>query len=512
MILFLKKNRVILLFFTLLFLASFWAFSSHFRALVSSPSSYINLHYSELFANENRLFSHNALGEKYDTVAFGRRGDLYFEKDAQYAPASFFGLPIYLGILRKFSDSLLFISIPLLFLGASIYFFRLARHFFSEETAILGTLVFSLSHPVFLIGNILENNIFATLCFLGVCFHWYAFVFEKQKTNDLFWLSFWLGIGLWVRLDFAVFPILLFLLFWRENFEILKKMSAQQWFLGTGVFGIFFIGYFLFDFWTYGKILGYFSPDKSINFNPYFEEKIESEDGLFVLWNFLGEGNPLLLIQNFFWHIFLSAPIIIGFGLLGIFFFRKKTKEKHIQKFILLFFLAVFFFARHQWSSSFLNEITVLTPEMRYVLPAFFAPVFALLLFWEKWKISEKIKGFFLLLFVTFHFLIALFEPFGIQDLAWKNNFEIPQIKRSLLQSPENSIFLTQRLDKYIFPERNSFLYPNEEKSCEIAHKMLDEHIPLFLMNEEGASDFLKECNLQSTFENGIFLYSRIFQ
>lgn len=490
------KHQVALVFFSSLFAFSVFSFGYHFKGYVSSPSEYINLHYSQLFANENRLSYREPLNEAYDTFAFGTRGDLYFEGNLS-GPASFPGFPLYLGLLRKISDHLLYVAMPLLFLATAIYFFGLAKQLFSEQTAYLGTLLFSGSHPVLLIGNTLQNNLAVALAFIAFVYYWYDLHYGKtfKALTNLCLMLFWIGFGIFIRLDFLIFPLLFLLVFWKHNnWNVLKKLAMRYYIVLALVFSLIAAVYVATDYAAYGRLFGYFTADHSINFNPYFHEDTEAQKGIQMIWRFLGEIDIRVLATNFFFHLFLPTAVFSVAGISGLVRFRK-GQEAFIRKLLIVWAIAALFYLRHQWSSSFEMKFTALTPEMRYMLPAFFILVLALLAFWEKWKIPASVKSFVLLVFVSGNIFLAFFEPNGFAYLV-DRYAKIPPLKQKIATTDDNAIFMTQRRDVYIYPNRKTFIYPIEtpQKSCAIAEKIIEGDTPLYLMREQDHLRFFDTC------------------
>lgn len=453
------------------------------------------LQYSKIFSDTNDLKYYNELNEKYDTHAFGFRGSKYDAESGYTTYGSFHGFILYLGLLRKISDQLLMFSIPLLFVLSAIYFYRIARFFFNEEWSILATLLLVFSAPFFYTVNILGVISFTTFCFLGFFYYFYTWLSIRSNQKNLLLACVFAWLGFWMRIDFAVLVLFTGLAFWRELYAK-RKAIKLAWIgnvLGISVISLLF--YLAADTKAYGRIFGYFWA--GIPLREYVETAQSGGSDLII--GFLEKLNIGLIAESLFRFVFLVSPIVSTICVLYLLFSRKNAV---LNRLLIVFGMICIFYFRNKWSGYEYEFITLSTSFTRYIVPAWFILILVFIYVFERIAIHKSLKLIIFSLLICGEIMFAIFSRYGIQSLKWETEGKARSMHAFIDSSPENSIFLTTAYDKYVFPDRQNYLYnsvsPKNEMYCRVPRQLLDDGYPLYIEHREPFEQFLAQCDLEA--------------
>lgn len=492
---FFKNLSVEIVLFLLVFCFSYFVFNSHFYIdRPGSPDMTIHFQYSRLLAENNTLRYSEPLNDRYGTHAFGFRGSVFNQGFLTHA--SFHGFIIYLGLLRKISESLLQISVPLLVLVSSVYFYRIARFFFDREWSIWSVLLLNLSVPFLQHANSFNNNILAACCFLGFFSHFYAWVFKKANTKTLVFALIWFWLGFWTRIDFVVPVFLLVLLFGKEIW--LKKKAIARCDIGvTLILSLLFLLPFA---WVnqvlYEQPLGYFAP--GIHLAEYNEGIIGQSAGAKIM-EFIIQFDSIAVIKNFYRFVVLVSPVVTITFFSYLVFSRRNPS---LTKLSWVFLLVVLFYFLNEWYGAGFTQISAATSYLRYLMPVWSIVILIFVYQLRALPVRRVFKLGIISLLITGEILFAVFGKFGLAYGSWYTHVLAENMSDFVIATPENAIFLTRKLDKFVFPLRKNYLYgsisPADQRYCDVPRQLLQDGYPLYIEREPEHLPFLIKCGLEA--------------
>lgn len=478
------------LFFLGIFAFSFCVFSRHFVPnLPTSPDNLAVFQYAAIFRETGKMKYQEPLAEKYESPFFGFRGSAYSD-NGFFVPNTFPGFIVYTAIFQGLGDGALFLSIPLLVLLCSLFFYGIARRFFEKEWAIIATMALNFSGPFLINANVFYNNIFTTTFFLGFLLFFLRWISTK-KSIDFFVAEALAAIAFWGRIDIAFFFILIAVFFWKEIFIAFRHFQKKDFFFAMGIFFLFAIPWALLSIKTYGHLLGYFSPGMILG----FPEETNKMSVFEKIWGYITTFQVSIFFENIFRFLVFPAPILMT---AFFFFFFQRKKDEILFRLCLLFLFGVLFYFRGTVYGFHNEEMGYLTSYLRYLLPLW--GIVILVFVWQVQQIP--IRPFFrLLIFIPLFFIHGFFAVFGkdgIEDMK-DQKYRTLSAKNTVQKAPENTVFLVRRKeDKIIFSVGgNPFWYLEDEHACKITKKMNKDGIRLFMSFGTDSDNFIRECGAQ---------------
>ncbi|MDD5342139.1 MAG: glycosyltransferase family 39 protein [Patescibacteria group bacterium] len=461
-------------------LYSFSSFGSPTKFV--SPDETANYFFTKSFAQSSSL----SVSEPLDSFAPGlirpRSVDLVEGKpytdmvQGKLVPNSFIGLPLIYGLIAKvFSLAMVRFITPMIAIIAVIFFYLLVKQLFDNRIAFFSSLLLFLQ-PAFwyFSGRSMMHNVpFASCVIITVYFFIKAVRFSKLM-NYIF-LGIALGLAIIFRVSEAIWllPMLLILfLVFKKRISWLKAAVS----LLTLCLFLLPIGYL--NNKLYGNPLAFGYSQETLDFGTIGSATtglgLKISQALFPFGLNLG-----LALHNFYDYFIVIFPwYAIPFGLGLVLFFRnwlrdwlKPSESGRItrgQKTYALAFLFILIWLVLYYGSWDLKEFS--DPDriilghsyLRYWLPVFIfsLPFCATGLSWMiDWFKTKKLKIFFGIflacLIVALSITTVLFDPlYGLakirRDIAGYEKVSQEVVKLT----PKNSVVITGKGDKVIFPER----------------------------------------------------------
>lgn len=373
-------------------------------------------------------------------------------------PTGFIGMPLIYGLIAKIIgvNFIPFIT-PLLALAALYFFFSTIELFFDRRTAIIGTFLLALQPAWWYYANfsLLPNIPFLSLLIIG-----FALLLPILKTNhstqELSFGMFFVSLSLMIRPNELWWVLLLlislFIFAW-------KKILVRQLVIMALISVILGAIYLAMNKLTYGSFfaLGY--------------QAINGENSAVILsfWQkifklFFPFGiHPILAAKIFIRYILpVHAPIII-LSLLGIVATWKQIgwRRYSILLAITTAYLGIYYLSMPTEDLFMLSISKIGISYHRYLLPlvVMAIPLAAFALNWISRKLFSTRQTILTIIFVS------VISAFAFYTVFFTGGDNLISIRHSIAQyhelhdqvlsiTPDNSIIITERADKWLFPDR----------------------------------------------------------
>lgn len=457
---------LLILVFTVIQLVFAW--NGGENKVFNSPDANANYHFAE------RIFKGEPLAK---TLPFEASDftDYLFTRSTRVVgssiiPVGFVGLIVIYGFISKalFLNLISYLTIFFASVG-SYYFFLTIKKVLNTRVAFLATILL-LIHPAwwyYVNDSLLPNVLFVSLLMIAT-YYLFTLINNPQKRYYILF-GFFLVLALFVRTSEILWiaPSLVIYLY--------LKRTKINWRLVWLSLGIFFLttllALLLQGYLTKGGLpIGYNVTAISIGFNP-----------LRILRNFLNYG---LLI---FWPF----SILLGLGLLSM--FPKEWREWKIYLIVLAVISSIILVFYGSWlvvDHPDPKAVTIGTSYVRYFLPIY---IFSLPIAAHAWlKYTAKFKRKFQRPLNTILIVGLVFFLYGSAFVGNREGILEKSVTLSGYDTiagwvdentPESSLIVTDKSDKYIWPNRLVMSPPTEEKDlAALAHFVSILHVPTYYM------------------------------
>lgn len=402
-------------------------------------------------------------------------------------PIGFWGLPVLYGLISKFLFLDIIVYIGVVAAAAGTYaWYRLCLNFMQRNQAIVATALL-LIHPawIYYTNESLLPNVLAVSTAIGAC----CCVYEYGKTQRQIYLY---GLGALIALVVAVRPsellwvgpLLATAVYF--NRRVIRMKDVFVIFAGAGVLAA---AWFMFQgsILPSGEIFGYRLPQLESARGILYGARLIAPFG-FNLWRTLGHG--VGYIGLIFWPFTLLSLI----GMVRV--FRGDAVPLYAQVFGTTLCIVSAVLLLHYGSGNLSNtpnprELSIDNSFVRYFLPLYVCllPFIAnvILDVWNsaarRWRLVSTGSIFFVL--GLFTLWVAVLEP--VHGIAQKTRVlrGYDRVAAFIIAAtPENSIIVTERGDKYVWPHRLVMVLPNEIGGYQaLAYFAREQKVPLYLVS-----------------------------
>ena len=482
-----KKKRIIFYFLVILALAGFFYLYNYLNIhnssqplIFNSPDETANYYFSELFAETGQLRQASPLLEISNEIHPRSINGI----NNYLVPNSFIGICLIYGSLAKiFGNWLIIYLTPLMAILGVLFFYLLIKKLFTKKIALLSALMLLIlpSYWYFSSRGMMHNILFIDLFIIAL----YFMVSAIPKNKNLYYLLSFLFLAgaLIVRSSEIIWIAIIFLIL---LMVYRKKINWKKAGLGFLIILILSLPIIYFNIQNNG----------SATSMAYLENIGPETRGIFhyikkVILPFgFHPNNMKFTIFNFIFKLIWWHSIALLIALIFIFIKRKQIEKKHWLYFGLWAIISLFLFIYYGSWLFFDNPnpqaITIGSSYLRYLLPYF---VFSIpIIAWGLSKIRFSRKWlnnliiFFILgfMFLNSYLIVMDCPQEGILKIS--NDLKIYQNRTNLIiaHTEPNSIILTSRADKYIFPYRQVLYLPKEIYNYNNFLNLSEEDYPLY--------------------------------
>lgn len=512
-----NKKQLILYFLLILILSGFFylynylnIYNSSQPLIFNSPDETANYYFSELFAETGQLRQENSLlqitNEIHPRSINGINNHL--------VPNSFIGMFLIYGSIAKiFGNWIIIYLTPLIAIIGVLFFYLLIKEIFDKKTAIISFFLILMlpSYWYFSTKSMMHNILFMDLLIISLYFIILA-IKNNKKLHYLLSILF-LALALIVRSSEIIWVMTIFLSLLICSRKRINWKKASTGFLMILIFAIPVI-YFNIQNNGSATSIAYLE-----NIGPETHTIFHYVKKIILPFGF-HPNNMKFTIYNFIFKLIWWHSIALLISLIFIFIKKKEIKKEHWLYIGLWAFLSIFLFVYYGSWLFFDNPdpkaITIGSSYLRYILPYF---VFGIpLIAWSLSKIKfhkKYLNNLIIILILGFMFLnsyliVMKCPQEGILKIS--NDLKTYQNRTDLIIAftETNSIIMTSRADKYIFPYRNVLYLKSEVYNYENFNKIIDEDIPLYYFGFKFKENDINNV-LNKFYQKGLNLSKPIF-
>jgi len=510
-----KKKQYIFYFLAILILGSFFYLYNYLNIhngsqplIFNSPDETANYFFTENFAENNDLQKESSLLLINPDV---KPRSIRTTND-QLVLNSFIGLPLIYGSMAKILGTNIVIYLTSFMAIISVIFFYLfIKEIFNKKIALLSGLLLLMlpSYWYFANRGMMHNILFIDLFIVSL----YFLVMSLKKAKILYYLlcGLFLGLALITRTSEFIWMALIYIIL---IIIYRKKINWKKLILGILIFLLCLIPLFYFNQQNYGASTA----------SPYLENNISkptlnSMSKIILPFGF-HPNNIRFTIYNFIFKLPWWYTILILGALILLIIKRKQIKKEYWLYFGLWGLVSLFLFIYYgSWlffDNPNPNSVTIGSSYLRYLLPYFvFAlPLIAWLLtkirFSKKWLNNFIIASILAFIFLNSYLITMSCPEEGIikisQDLK---NYQYRT--RLIINNTEiDSVIITNRADKYIFPYRNILHWKEKIYNYNKFDSLLKENIPVYYFGFQFSAIDIEKIKLQF-YQQGLDISSPIF-
>jgi Dolichyl-phosphate-mannose-protein mannosyltransferase len=513
----LKKKQFLFYFLAILILGSFLYLYNYLNIhnssdplIFNSPDETANYYFSELFANTSQLKQESELlnitNEIHPRSINGINNHL--------VPNSFIGIFLIYGSLAKiFGNWIIIYLTPLISIMGVLFFYLLIKEIFDKKVAIISTFLLLIlpSYWYFSTKVMMHNVLFMDLLIISL-----YFIVCGIKNNKLWhYLSstLFLSLALLVRSSEIIWVTIIFLTL---LIAFRKKINWQKISIGFLMLLIFAIPIIYFNIQNNGSAT---SVAYLENIGPETHSTLHYIKRIILPFGF-HPRNMQFTIVNFIFKLIWWHSIALLVSLIFIFIKRKEIKPEHWLYLSLWGFVSMFLFTYYGSWLFFDNPdptaITIGSSYLRYMLPYF---VFGIpLIAWFLSKINFKKKWLNNLIIILILGLMSLGSYSIVMQcpqegiIKISNDLKTYQNRTNLIiaHTETDSIIMTSRADKYIFPYRNVLYLKTEVYDYNNFSTFIEENYPLYYFGFKFRAEELDQA-LFNLYQKGLDLSDPIF-
>jgi hypothetical protein len=512
-----KKKQLVFYFLAILVLASFFYLYNYLNIhnssdplIFNSPDETANYYFTELFANTNQLKQESELlnisHEIHPRSINGINNHL--------VPNSFIGIfLIYGSIAKLFGNWIIIYLTPLISIIGVLFFYLFVKEIFKKKVALISSLMLLIlpSYWYFSTKTMMHNILFIDLLIISL-----YFIIRGIKNNKLlhYLLSIlFLALALIVRSSEVIWVSFLFLtllITFRKRINW-KKISITLLLLLILALPVIYFNIQNNGSATAVAYLENIGPETHSLF--HYIKKVILPFGFHP-------NNMKFTIVNFIFKLIWWYSLALLISLIFLVLKRKSIKKEHWLYFGLWSLISLYLFTYYGSWLFFDNPdptaITIGSSYLRYMLPYFVfgIPIIAYFLT----KINFKKKGINNLIIIVI--LGAMF--FGSYSMVMNcpqegivkisKDLDIYQNRTNLIvaHTEVDSIIMTSRADKYIFPYRQVLYLKGEVYNYHNFPLLLEENYPIYYFGFQFDESELDQA-LTNLYFQGINLSDPIF-
>lgn len=510
----LTKNSLFLSFIAILTFSLFFIFFNYLNfntsknpLVFNSPDETANYFFIKNFKENTSLKVYN----EYLTIS----PDIYPRStntsNNYLIPGSFIGMPIIYGTIAKIGgiNSINYLT-SIFALLSVIFFYLFIKNLFDKNIAILSSFLMLSSAPFwYWSSRAMMHNILFMFCFILFLFI-SSITIKKQKLIFYILSALILMLAIFVRSSEIVWiiPLIIFLLIiLRKQINFKKLLISILIWTGFGI--IIFI--FKSDIINSFLNIGYFGNENFKNLT--LLQKITT-----ILLPFgFNIKNILSVIYNYIIKINTIYTILLFLSILYIFIRKHNRKIKiYLTSWLIISFILFIYYTSWRIMDNTTGVPTIGNSYSRYLLPFFIfsMPLLAnLLINFAKSKkmLGVTILSFVLAVFMMNSYIIVMKTPGdGLIDMSYTiNNYQNLNIQIQK-NTDENSIIITDKSDKFIFPYRNVLYIGDKNINSYDISKFKNKNIPIYYFKNGG---MIPNTNFEKIFESqNYYLYKTNLQ
>jgi hypothetical protein len=512
-----SRKKLIFYFLAILILGGFFYLYNYLNIhnssqplIFNSPDETANYYFSELFAKTGQLKQENNLlqitNEIHPRSINGINNHL--------VPNSFIGMFLIYGSLAKIFGTWIIIYLtPLISIIGGLFFYLLIKEIFDKKVALISAFMLLIlpSYWYFTTKVMMHNILFIDLLIISL-----YFIVRGIKNNKLghYLLSIlFLSLALIVRSSEILWVTILFLTLF---IAFRKKMVWKKISIAFLMLLVFVIPIIYFNIQNNGSAtsVAYFK-----NIGPETHSMLYYVKRVILPFGF-HPNNMKFTIINFIFKLIWWYSIALLISLIFIFIKKKEIKKEHWLYVGLWGFISIFLFTYYGSWLFFDNPdpkaITIGSSYLRYMLPYFIFGIPLIAWFLSKIKFNKKWLSnliiIFILAFMSLNSYLIVMQCPEEGILKISNDLKTYQNRTNLIIAftETNSIIMTSRADKYIFPYRNVLYLKSEVYNYENFEKLLDEDIPLYYFGFQFDEKELAQA-LSNLYSQGVDLSKPIF-
>lgn len=451
------------------------------KLIFNSPDETANYFFSYLYAESTTLTYPEPTNYLVEGLIAPRSMRFI---NGQVAPASFFGLMIFLGTLAKiFSLKFLLYFIPIISAFSLIYFYLLIKKVFNKEIAFFSTLLAAIfpAYWYYSTRSFFNNIIFLDFLIIGL----YYLVLSLEKPKILYFIlsGLFFGWSIFIRSSEVIWLGLLIFIILIIN---IRRIKFYNIFILIGIMLLTWLPIFYYNQIIYGQFLTFgYNYDFLILTEDFLSGQLTTLKQLLLPFGFNWDNIKTnfynYFIKLFWWYfilIELGLALLIG-KLLSFKFNEKQLIAKKVLIYLILFiifssYLIIFYGSWRLADHPDPTAVTIGTSYSRYFLPIylFSLPLISYFIYiiFDKYKLIKI--SIYILIFCFFFYLsfnlVYLDQEEGIFKI--KSNIEDYQIiaKGVLKITESNSIIIAERNDKIFFPVRKIIYKLNNDRDNQL--------------------------------------------
>ena len=404
----------------------------------------INDYFSDLLVKNHTLLHQEPLNKEYAQIFAPT--SFVANPDGTVTHSSFHGFILLLALVKAISPSLVFVLIPLLFMIALLFFYKLNKLLFGEEKAVLATVMLALFSPFLYWATAPLMNTIAAFSFYVASLYFF-FKALDESTYSNYCLGFLLaGMAIWCNYFYAVLYLPLALVLFRKV-DLKKALASSLVFIAL-------IGTLL----ALNTVL-YGGPFNSLSELSPNVIKFSLKERVSQYLEAQGISSTEFALQNFLKFVVRIDVVIFAVLLLGGVYFLKKYhgQEGHSRDYIV--YLSLIFIIQAALFSSMvfygtdtkISDINVNASYVRYLFTGYLLPLTLFAAFATKLLSDKRILFFLIAAFAVTNVLVAASEIQNLQEKQAsfsKSNYYAPNVKL-----PPNAVVFTKNFDIHLFPK-----------------------------------------------------------
>lgn len=529
-----RKKQIIFFILGIFILCLFFYFYNYFNIknnynppVFNSPDETSNYFFTKNFAQNNEI----AKTLNYNKNEIQNISELLHPRSIavnnfNLIPISFIGLILIYGTIAKiFGIWIIQYLTPIFAILCIIFLYLIIKQIFDKKTAIISSLLV-LINPGFWYSSsklLIHNVLFVSL--LTVSYYFLILSIKNKKIIYFMFWGFFLALSLITRSSEFVWifmGIILIMIFYKQ--KINYKIIITGIVLIITIFPVFYFNKI--HSGKYTKFSYTENVDKSI-----VQPGISNSKNINIFtktYNILfpfgiNIKNISYVVYHFFLKLNWAFCLLLALSILILVLKRKNLTKKELTFILLWFLISLYLFIYYgSWiisDNAVTNSITIGSSYIRYLLPFFIISSVLIAISINKLKTNKLtiiITSILIGIFANISYSMVYENGIDSEKNINKNINNFYNLKNLIIEKTENnSIILTNRSDKFIFPERN-VVYLNDFDIYNYGDLQKFQNIKIPLYYFDNKKEILKtnpNIELESIFSsNEYFLYKVKFK
>ncbi len=525
----LNKKQIIFVILGVFTLSLFFYFYNYFNInnnynppVFNSPDETSNYFFTKNFAQNDSIIK----SLNYNKNEIGELAELIHPRSVainnfNLVPISFMGIILIYGTIAKiFGIWIIQYLTPIFSIIGVIFLYLLIKKVFNKKIATISSLLVLINPAYWYFSSklLMHNILFLSL--LIIAYYFFMLSIKDKKIIYFALWGFFLALSLITRTSEFLWIFMSLILI-----AIFYKLKINYKILIAGIiFLLTTLPVFCFNK-TYNGSYTKFSYAENLD-KSVVSSSISNPQNANIftkIYNItfpfgINIKNIVYMTYNFFLKLNWIFCLLLFLSILILFIKRKNITKKELAFIILWFLVGLYLFiyygSWHISDNAISNSVTIGSSYMRYLLPFFIISSILIAIAINKLnrnKLTIIIVAILISIFANISYTIVYDDKIDGQKNLSKNINDFYVLKKLIIeQTPKNSIILTNRSDKFIFPERNVvYLNGSNVYTYEHIQKFKDLKIPLYYFdNKKEISESNKNVSLETIFNNyEYFLY-----